>query len=312
VRGGRQSTVHWHAFRRYRSRLAGQYDVVIDQINTIPFLTPLWSDIPVVMFIHQLAREVWWYESMFPVSAVGYLVEPLYLRLYRKVPVVTVSQSTAADLRKLGFKSSITVIPEGVGLIPSLSATKQTDPHFLYVGRLAPSKRIDHILQAMTLFLKARGTGILWLAGSGSDGYQRSLVKLARRLGIEDRVVFWGHVADAEKYRLMTEAHALLMTSVREGWGLVVTEANACGTPAVVYDVPGLRDSVRDGLTGLIVPPLPAQLADAMIRLTTDSRLYAALSSEARRWSRTLSFDEASRKFGEVLEDVTKPSRAVA
>jgi glycosyltransferase involved in cell wall biosynthesis len=293
--------------------MAARFDVVIDQINTIPFFTPLWSDIPVVMLMHQLAREVWWYESVFPVSATGYLVEPLYLRLYSKVPVLTVSRSTEADLRKIGFKSSITVVPEGVEPIPSPNATKQVAPHFLYVGRLAPSKRIDHILKAMALFRKATGTGVLWLVGSGSDRYQRSLVKLARRLGIEDCVEFWGRVADAEKYRLMGEAHALLMTSVREGWGLVVTEANACGTPALVYDVPGLRDSVRDGVTGLIVPPRPEKLADAMVRITTDTHLYAGLRSEAQIWSRTFSFDDAARMVGEVLESAAKrSSKAVA
>jgi glycosyltransferase involved in cell wall biosynthesis len=125
--------------------------------------------------------------------------------------------------------------------------------------------------------------------------------------------VFWGHLADADKWRLMAEADALVMTSVREGWGLVVTEANACGTPALVYDVPGLRDSVRDGLTGLVVPPRPEKLADAMIRITTDARLHTALANEAKRWSSAFSFDEAARMVEKVLEDAVAPRpRAVA
>jgi glycosyltransferase involved in cell wall biosynthesis len=141
------------------------------------------------------------------------------------------------------------------------------------------------------------------LVGSGSERYKRSLVKLAQRLGIEENVVFLGHVSVADKYRLMGEATALLMTSVREGWGLVVSEANACGTPALVYDVPGLRDSVRDGVTGLVVPPRPDRLAEAMTRIITEPGLYAALSEEARRWSNAFSFDEAARIVGEALAE---------
>ena len=106
LRSGRQWTVHWRAFRRYHRRLRGNFDAVIDEVNTVPFFTPLWAEIPRFMFIHQLAREVWWYESRFPVSGIGYLAEPLYLRLYRRSPVLTVSPSTREDLRSLGFVGS--------------------------------------------------------------------------------------------------------------------------------------------------------------------------------------------------------------
>jgi glycosyltransferase involved in cell wall biosynthesis len=100
----------------------------------------------------------------------------------------------------------------------------------------------------------------------------------------------------------MAQAHALLLTSVREGWGLVVTEANACGTPAIVYDVPGLRDSVRHELTGLIVAPQPLSLFQAMIRVTTDPGFYSRLAAEGKRWSRTFSFDDAASLVGLTLE----------
>jgi glycosyltransferase involved in cell wall biosynthesis len=115
-------------------------------------------------------------------------------------------------------------------------------------------------------------------------------------------VEFCGWLDGAAKYRRMTEAHALLMASVREGWGLVVSEANSCGTPAIVYDVPGLRDSVRNELTGLIVPPRPQSLALAMIRLTSDEVLYARIAAEAQRWSRTLSLDEAVQAVQRKLQ----------
>lgn len=302
VRSGRQWTVHWSAFRRYHRKLSQNFDIVVDEVNTIPFFTPLWADVPTVMLIHQLAREVWWYESAFPLNVLGFLAEPLYLRCYLDSPVVTVSASTSADLRRLGFKGSITIIPEGIEPIADLHVTKAVEPTFLYVGRLAPSKRVGHILKALAQFRQKTGTGSLWLVGGGSERYQRSLTRLARRLNIEHNLVFRGRVSAQEKHRLMAEAHALLMTSVREGWGLAVTEANACGTPAIVYDVPGLRDSVRNESTGLVVPAQPHSMSDAMIRVTSDPELYSGLVAESARWIASLSFDDAARSFGDALD----------
>jgi glycosyltransferase involved in cell wall biosynthesis len=305
VRAGRQWTVHWRAFQRYRGRLRGRFDVVIDEVNTMPFFTPFWAGIPTYMLIFQLAREVWWYESPFPLSAVGFAVEPIYLLGYRHTPVFTISRSTEQDLRNLGFKGPITLIPIGIEEVAPASHQKADTSTFLYVGRLAPSKRIGHMVRALAYFRKATGTGTLWLVGSGSARYQLSLTKLARRLNVEDKVVFLGRVSSQEKFRLMAEAHALLMTSVREGWGLVVTEANACGTPAVVYDVPGLRDSVCNGRTGLVVVPRPDRLAEAMIRINADPELYATLSDEGRRWSTTFSFDKAASLVSKALAKTT-------
>jgi glycosyltransferase involved in cell wall biosynthesis len=302
VRAGRQWTVHWHAFSRYRKSMRGRFDAVIDEVNTMPFFTPFWARVPVFMLIFQLAREVWWYESPLPISALGYVIEPIYLMGYRHTPVFTISKSTEQDLRRLGFKGPITVMPIGIEEVAAASRPKAKTPTFLYVGRLAPSKRIEHMLQALAHFRRATGDGTLWLIGSGSERYKQSLAKLARHLSVESNVMFFGRVSSEEKHRLMAEAHALLMTSVREGWGLVVTEANASGTPAIVYDVPGLRDSVRHESTGLVVPPRPQSLSLAMIRLSTDPLIYARLAREARSWSTTFSFDEAARLIGLALK----------
>ena len=302
VRAGRQWTVHWQAFKRYRKSLRGRFDVVIDEVNTMPFFTPLWAGIPTFMLIFQLARAVWWYESPFPINAVGYAIEPMYLRGYRHTPVFTISRSTEQDLRSLGFKGPITIIPIGIETVAFAPRAKADTPTFLYVGRLAPSKRLGDMLEALAQFRRATGAGTLWLVGSGSERYQRALTKLARRLNVMGSVTFWGRVSVSEKHRLMTEAHALLMTSLREGWGLVVTEASACGTPAIVYDVPGLRDAVRSEATGLIVRARPRDLSNAMIRLTSDVGLYRRLATEGQRWSATFSFDEAARLVREALD----------
>ena len=303
LREGQQWTVHWHAFRRYRKELRGRFDAVVDQVNTMPFFTPLWADIPRFMFIHQLAREVWWYESPIPINALGYISEPWYLRIYRSTPVLTVSRSTELDLKGLGFSGPITVVPEGLERIDVPNVRKEPVPTFLYVGRLAPSKRVSHVLKAFADF-RRRSPGKLWIAGDGPPTHTRNLHSLARRLGVSQDIDFLGRVPDAAKYGLMARAHAVVLASVREGWGLVVTEANSCGTPAVAYDVPGLRDSVVNEQTGILVRPTPEGLAEGMARLCSDENVYATLVTKALIWSSRFSYDLTADAFRSAIADV--------
>ena len=297
VRAGRQWTVHLQAFRHYFGNLRQRFDVVIDEVNTIPFFTPLWADIPVVMFIHQLAREVWWYESPFPVSAAGFLVEPLYLRCYSRTPILTVSPSTETDLVKIGLNGPITIIPEGLEPVIVRAAPRETIPTFLYVSRISPSKRITHIVEAFRAFREAIGFGQLWLVGDGPERYVRRVRRLVDRLALDSDVHFLGRISTVDKHRRMASAHALLLASAREGWGMVVIESNACGTPALVYDVPGLRDAVRHEQTGLISVSTPTGLASQMVRIWDDPELHQRLSEEALRWSSTFSFEKSAQAF---------------
>ncbi len=309
MRAGRQWTVHLHAFLRYWSSARFRFDVVLDEVNTMPFFSPLWARIPIFMLVFQLAREVWWYESPFPINAIGYVTEPLYLRAYRRTPAITISKSTKDDLRRVGLTARIDVIPIGIEPFTASPPRKEEVPTFLFVGRLAPSKRIDHVLVAFERFVSVSQSGALWIVGMGSDGYKRKLIGFATQLGIYDRVRFFGHVPTAEKYRLMGSAHALLMTSVREGWGLAVTEANSTGTPAIVYDVPGLRDSVEDGVTGLIVPPDPRNLADAMFKLMSDSELYSRLVQAAARSTSPRTYEGTANALEGAIVDAAHHAR---
>jgi glycosyltransferase involved in cell wall biosynthesis len=294
VRKGRQWTVHLRAFLHYRGRLRGRFDAVIDEVNTIPFFTPLWARIPAVMLIWQLAREVWWFESRLPLNAVGYALEPLYLRVYRKTPVLTYSESTKSDLRALGFRSSVAVLPVGIDQNGWPTAPKSDAPIFIYVGRVSPSKRVHEIIEAFARFREQAGSGRLFVIGDGPDDYRETLDQAALRLGVASNVEFCGWLQGPEKYRRMAGAYALLMASVREGWGLVVTECNACRTPAIVYDVPGLRDSVRNGQTGLVVAASPKALAEGMLRLVADKELYRALQQGGLQWAKTLTHDASA------------------
>lgn len=290
VRRGSRYSVYLEAYTWLKERI-GEYDLIVDQINTIPFFSPLYAKGRVVSLIHQLAREVWFTEAAFPVNLVGYLAEPSYLRVYENVPSITVSKSTADDLRSIGWRAPITVIREP--LEPAFaSAEKSSEPTFVYVGRLTPSKRVEDIIDAFQLITGSLPGARLWIVGSGDPHYVKSLKK--RCAGVAAQVTFWGRVDHARRTELMSAAHVLLIASLREGWGLVVTEANIAGTPAVGYDVPGLRDSISAGF-GRCVPPRNVDaLAFAALEVFRQTD-YTELKSSARtlaghfNWNTTMS-----------------------
>src|SRR5439155_10051131 len=183
---------------------------------------------------------------------------------YREVPTVTVSESTRSDLLQLGFKD-VHIVRNGLGVEPLQALpTKADHPVLIFVGRMVSSKQPDHALEA---FLKVRESFPkveLWILG---DGYLRPALQKA---GI-DGVRLFGHVSREKKFELLRQAHIILLPSVREGWGTSVIEANAMATPAVGYAVPGLRDSIIDGTTGLLVKPNdPSGLAQAVCRILGD------------------------------------------
>jgi glycosyltransferase involved in cell wall biosynthesis len=297
VRAGKQWTVHWHAFTRYRDSVSKRFDVVIDEVNTMPFFTPLWSHTPRRMLMFQLAREVWWYETPFPLNALGFAAEPQYLKCYRTTPVLTISKSTEDDLRRLGFTGPVTVLPIAIEPISEPLGQKPEVPTFIFVGRLVPSKRIPDILRAFAAFRRETGDGQLWLIGDGDPRYVKRLEQQAAALQVAGSTHFLGKVSAPEKHDRMAAAHMLLMASVREGWGLATTEAAACGTPSIVYDAPGLRDAVKHGETGLVVPPSPEAMAKAMLQLWNDESAYQRMARAAAQSARMLSFDATTALF---------------
>lgn len=256
VRSGGRFTVYRQAAKTYRRRFRGDFDVVVDEINTRPFMTTQFvEETPVVALIHQLAREFWFYETPFPVSHLGYYwLEDRWLKRYINVPTITVSESTRGDLAELGFED-VTVVPEGIDVDPLEEVPeKREDPSLLFVGRMTEAKRPHHAVEAFDHLKDRLPEARLDVVG---DGYM--LEDIRERAGPDVHV--HGYVSGERKLELMRRSHLLLVPGVREGWGLVVTEANAMGTPAVGYDVHGLRDSIKDGRTGVVCSPSPEAMA---------------------------------------------------
>lgn len=262
VRRGSRLGVYREARKFWRSEGNGWADVVVDEVNTRPFLTPRYvRTAPILALVHQLAREIWRYEMPFPVSTAGrYLFEPHWLRAYRDVPTITDSASSAESLRSYGLRN-VQPVPMGSDPIDPPAVEKETSPTVVFLGRLAQMKRPDDALEAVRRLRRDVPDARLWVLGDGPmhDALERAGT---------DFVEVLGHVSESEREQRLAKAHVLVACSVREGWGLNVSEAAACGTPAIGYRVPGLVDSIPAS-GGALVEPNPAALADALRRFFT-------------------------------------------
>lgn len=314
VRIGNRFTVYWYAYRYYKKYLQGKVDFVIDEVNTIPFFASFYVKEKNAVLIYQLARQVWFYQMFFPISLIGYLLEPLYLRLLimrvtrnkRHAPIfITESESTKSDLVQLGVcADSVHIITMGI-TIPYLEKLneKQNDiPILLSLGAVRAMKRTDHIVIAFECLKKSVSNARLVLAGDMSGSYGTKVLAHIKRSLYHKDINVLGRISPEEKLQCMREAHVIAVTSVREGWGLIVTEANSQGTPAVAYNVHGLRDSVRDGETGLITQEnTPEALAKNIEEILKNKERYTRLRTQAWKWSKTITFDKGYEDLTQIL-----------
>jgi glycosyltransferase involved in cell wall biosynthesis/O-antigen/teichoic acid export membrane protein len=303
---GRLRTGSYHALVQRELIRLRDFDVVVESINTLAFLTPLWRRRlpPTVTLVHQLAVDVWDEEFSRPLASLGRRIERGLLRPYRDLPVAAVSSSTREDLLQLGL-TNVTVVPPGRDEPPELHGVeKAPEPTFLFVGRLAANKRPDHAIEAFRIIKDELPSARLWLVGTGPLEPE-----LARTLP-EDAALL-GRLPRDELYARMATAHCLLMPSVREGWGMVVVEANSVGTPAVGYDVGGIKDSIRDGRTGLLAGAGdPLALATQAISLVTDEARYEVMRSAATDWAEGFSWERtADELMGLALGSATQAAR---
>lgn len=260
VRRGSRLGVYRAAKAWYRAEGHGQFDLVIDEVNTVPFGAARWvKDAPVVALIFQVCREIWWQEMPFPIAFAGrFFLEKHWLRIYRHRPVLTISQSSKDSFAAYGL-SNVSIVPVGINDMIRPDVPKERTPTVVFVGRLASNKRPGDAIEAFALLRESVPDARLWVIGSGPE-----LERL--RAKTPPGVIFHGRVDEATKRDLLARAHLLVVTSVREGWGLVVDEAAAMGTPTVAYDVAGLRDSTL-AAGGVLVSPSPSVLGETLARL---------------------------------------------
>lgn len=311
IRVGRNRYAHsFQALSYYVRHLRGKYDAVVEVVNTAPYFGVLFSGgAKTFLFYHQLAREVWFYETKSPLSHTGYhALEPLATRALARsrAPLITISDSTLRDLSKYGFqKDRAHVITQGIELEPLRvlrDVEKFPEPTLLSFGAMRAMKRTLDQVKAFEL-AKQQVQGLkMILAGDTAGPYGQSVLDYIARSEWSKDIICEGRVSRERKIELMRRAHVLCVTSIKEGWGLIVTEAASQGTPAVVYDVDGLRDSVRDRQTGLVVPPYTLALANGIIKLFTDRPFYRKVRTAAWQWSKQLTFDQGYQDFKQALE----------
>jgi glycosyltransferase involved in cell wall biosynthesis len=304
-RTGNRYTVYLKAKNFYKTKQLKDWpDIVIDEMNTIPFGSAYYVNAKNILLCYQLAREVWLYQTMFPLSIIGYASEPIMLRaLARKYELVaTESESTKKDLGKYGF-TNVEIFRVGTYLPP----VKELPSHkrmnlILSLGSIRPMKRT---LDAIKAFESARDKDMsleMVVAGDSSSSYAKKVIAYVEKSRHKNAIQIKGRVSQAEQLKLMSNAAIILVTSIKEGWGLIVTEANGQGTPAIVYDTDGLRDSVIDKKTGLLCTNKDYEdMADKILSLLSDKQQYETLQRNAWEFSKQFTFENSYRDFLSII-----------
>lgn len=277
---------HFLRVPRQLARRVGPCDLLVEVCNGMPYLAPLWHRGPTLCLVNHVHTDLWRLRCPGPAARLGRRLEHWALAgAHRRDLMVAVSGSTASALRGLGVDAErIRLVYNGVAE-PGPPAPKAPEPLFLAMGRLVEYKRIDLLLRLWERVRPVTG-GRLVIVG---DGPERA--RLAAMAG--PGVTFTGHVSEERKHQLLCSAWLLLHPSLVEGWGLVVMEAAARRTPAVGFDIPGLRDSVEDGTTGLLARGESA-FAAHWCTLALSARRRDALGRAAERraarfrWSHTV------------------------
>jgi len=292
--------------------VGSRVDAVVDCINKLPFFSPLYVRAPVLAIVHHLPGTSAFREAPFPLAAGVCLSELGIPRVYGRTPVLAISASTKQDLVARGLDANrIRIVDLGVDHsihCPNGRLTSPKSPLVLHVGRVRRYKQVDHVIRMMEQVRHVVPGARLAIVGEGAD--EPRLRRLAHRLDLSGAVTFAGYLSETEKVDWIRRASVVVCASIKEGWGLTVIEANACGVPVVAYDAPGLRDSVRPE-TGILVPQGDiAALADATVRLLTQETMRTELGREAVNWAGRFSWERCAQETLALIQEVITAHRA--
>lgn len=307
-RTGVRQTFALKAWAYYRRHFAARpFDVLVEDINKMPLFTPLWGARHVVACVPHLFGGTAFQELSPPLAAAVWLSERPIPWVYRDTPFEAISESTADDLVARGIaRDHVRVIYPGASCeyyTPD-PAQRSPTPVFAYLGRLKKYKGVDLVIRAFARIDDPRA--VLEIAGEGD--FRGALEQLVASLDLAARVRFLGYVSESEKLALLRRAWATAFASPKEGWGLTNIEASACGTPVVASNSPGIRESVREGETGFLVPhgDLDA-MATALGRLGNAPELVASIGASGRRFAASFTWDRAAGDTAAHLQQVIQP-----
>ncbi len=307
-RGGFYFVYLWAALY-YVLRFRGRYDLIIDSHNGIPFFTPAFARVPVYCLMHHVHQEVFRRSLPRPLAWFArFLEKDVMPVVYRSTPFITVSESSKQDIQALGLGAAgIDIVHPGVNLRNLAPGEKSLHPTILYLGRLKAYKSVDVLIRAFEKVVAQIPDAELLIAGGGEE--ESTLKRLASDLKLSDHISFEGKVSDADKVSLMQRAWLFVNPSFMEGWGITTIEANACATPVVASNVPGLRDSVRNPHTGYLVEHGNVdKFAERMLNILSDKGLRQRMSIEALAWAGQFDWEKSGSRFLAIIKEGSERS----
>ncbi len=279
----------------------GPRDGLVEIWNGMPFFSPVWAHCPRIVFLHHVHAEMWRMVLPPKLAKLGEAVEfKAAPPFYRGSQIVTLSNSSRDEIVELLRlpRQNITVVPPGVDPMYQPAGSRSPHPLVVSVGRLVPVKRPDRLIAAL---IAAKASVPDLEAVLVGEGYEREALEAQiAAAGAQSWLRLPGRVSDAELVELYRKAWVLTSASAREGWGMTLTEAAACGTPAVVTDIAGHRDSADPGVSGLLVPE-PADLTPALVRVLTDPVERARLAAGALSHASQFTWEVTARETFRVL-----------
>ncbi len=308
VRQGSRALFNYHVPGMYRRLVrTQQFDVVVDDINKIPFYTPLYVKQPIIGIVHHLFGKSIFLEAAWPAAVYVNLAERFIPHVYRRVPMAVVSESTSQELIHKGFNpNQLHIIHNGVDLnrYYQLPEHRSRTPLIGYLGRIKKYKSVDHLLEAFKLVHQRIPESRLLIIGDGD--YLPVLRQQASRLELTNAILFTGAASETDKLRYLNQVWFTVNPSPKEGWGLTVIESNACGSPVIAADSPGLRDSVSDGYSGLLYPYGNIdRLASLIVQLINDEKRRTELRQNCVPWAQQFSWDVSAKKMIDLIRQTT-------
>lgn len=300
---------HLIIFLKYITRWKNQYDFIIDEYHGVPTGMPLYVKKPMLAIIHEVAGDIWQKMFPFPVSYFGqYIAEPLMLSLYKHTPIIIGSLSTKKDLLNQGIpEKNLNHIVYGADFPEVKLSDIQKEPNttLVYLSELRPMKGFDRIYEVFKkIKLKIPDTK-LWVLGNDKTEFASHLKVKVTEEKFDRDVLFFGKVSVGEKFDRLQKSHLLIHGSYKEGWGIVVIEANSVGTPAVAFDVEGLRDSIQNNLTGYLAQT-QEEFVEYVISLLTDKEKYKQFQANAKQWSEQFTWETATAQSLQLVHTIQK------
>lgn len=286
-----------------------KYDILIEDINKIPFYTPLYLKMNRLIVIPHLFATTVFRETNFILGSYIYLAERPMVPLYRDHKFNVISESTADDMAARGVpRENISIVHCGIDrelYSHDPSVAKYDRPTILYLGRIKKYKSVQHVIEAL-VSVKKEVPGVRMMVVGNGD-YVDRLKSLATNLGVSADVEFPGFVSQQEKVDRMRRAHVCVLPSPKEGWGLTNIESSSVGTAVVAADSPGLRDSVSDGVSGFLYPyGNIASLTEKLITVLKQDEVRQRLEAGGLKWAERFDWDDAARKFEKIIVDIVE------